>query len=306
LTGLPRPDRVVTTRSAIGKLLKNIKVIVAIGAVAIVAGLIGFFLPRFDDDQPQQDQADDCTYSRPKDSGHALKEQLTATATPGVGTINFGGARGVQFLDVTLDFSQPVPQSFLRRLVLDAPRRFYREGASLATVAIAPPTFVAPASHGHKRVTFTICVDGADVPSGSYTGIVSVFGPEGFEPLDLSVTVNARNADLFGVTLGVALFVSFLLLLLKGAADRHDETVRRFAQKSDEAIVESVRAHDANVLKDPAWWLATVVVLALGVVGAYAIYAQNPAWGDAPVSAIIAVAGAVLAPAGLRATVSGH
>jgi hypothetical protein len=285
----------------------NLKLISTLIVVAVVAALIGLLLPGLDDDQPSQGQAADCTYTSPKGSGSALKEDVTAKATPEVGTINFGGARGKQFLDVVLDFSRPVSQAFVRRLILDAPRRFYRNSASLATVSLERPTFTDPELHGRKRVAFTICVEGTDIPSGSYTGIVSVLGPDGFEPLDLTVTINARNANLFGVTLGVALFASFLLLLLKGAADRQDEKVRGYA-KADGAMPtnEDVRGHDTDVLTNPAWWLATLVVLALGVVGAYAIYAQNPAWGDAPVSAIIAVAGAVLAPAGLRAAVSGR
>ncbi len=268
---------------------------------------LGFLFPVWDDDQPDQSEARSCTYSLPEAAGPALDDEVVTNATPQQGVINFGGARGWQFMDVVVDTSRPVEVSLLRRLALDAPRRFLREGASLATVSTPRPKFSSPKLISARRIAFTVCVDGTRLPPGQYTGVVSLQGPAGFQPVDVGMTVNAKSASLFGWTLGGALIVSFALLVLKGAADRRDRDVReKVRDPKITASSEDIRGRDSEVLTDPGWWLTTIVALGLGAAAGYAVYAGNTAWGDEPLGAVISVAGAVFAPAGVRTALGGR
>jgi hypothetical protein len=278
--------------------------ILGVVLVCVASIAIGLTFPTIDDEVPDQSLRAECTYERPSESGPPLDEETTTTAIPPTGAINFGGAREWQFFDIAIETSQPITQDSADHLTVDSPRRFYREGANLTTIFAREPKFTPLRVRSPTRVGFTMCVDGSNLPSGSYTGLISVSGPEGFKPVDVSMTVNAKNASLFGWALGGSLIITFALLAFKGAADKQDKATREAAQTTKALSKKQVRRRDPKVLRDKGWWGLTLAVLGAGVGAAYLVYSQSPAWGDDAVGAAISVAGAVFAPAGLKSTLT--
>jgi hypothetical protein len=61
-----------------------------------------------------------------------------------------------------------------------------------------------PRIGGRKRVTFTVCTDGSDLPAGRYTGLVTVDGPAGMESAAVTMTANAKNGVLWWWAFGGA------------------------------------------------------------------------------------------------------
>jgi hypothetical protein len=275
--------------------------VVLIGCVGL-----GLFLPDADSAPSGSEDAAKCTYTNPASQAAELQSDVQVTVLPAAGTANFGNSRGTQALDVALQTSAPVDSDVVKGLSFIVPSRLYRENPNLTTVAVKPLAFSAPVLLSPREIGFTICVDGSELRSGSYTGSVSIVGPERFQAQSLSITVNAKNGKLFAWVLPSALVVSFLLLVLKGAADRTDRRVREEVQdqSKDANDFQNPGGRDLRVLTDWGWWIATFVVLALGLAAGYAIYADNPSWGSDALASVIAVAGAVFAPAGLRAVLT--
>jgi len=262
------------------------------------------------------------TYS----SGKSVTPPITLTPDLPAQTVNFGGGRGWKFLDVVLRASQPLPTDFdVHQLDLEVLRRLISQGDTTTTVSSRPITFTEPKLNPRRDlITFTICLTGEGLSAGHYTGAITVEGPDGIGPANLTINANAKDGTLFKITLAIAGILVFVLLVWRGAttvqtdqakqvaATVRDATVAggtitglSSAQTLQDTATKSVGARarwnlKGAVLTDPFFWLSTLISAAFALAAAFTIYSQNTAWGSDPAVDAFAVASAVLAAAGFR------
>jgi hypothetical protein len=256
-----------------------------------------------------------------------VKPPITLTPDIPAQTINFGGGRGWEFVDVVLRTSRPLPPSFaISQLDLEVLRRLVSQGDTTTTVSSGPITFTEPRLNpGRNIITFTICVDGAGLTAGHYAGAISAEGPVGVGPATLTLNANAANETLFWITVLGSGAVVLLLLVWRGATTKQSDKTKEVAAAVSTAPVDPDNQNNltglgkglqetaqnsigpkarwnlrSDVLRDPFFYLSTVISAAFAVAAAFTIYSSNTAWGSDPAIDAFAVASAVLSAAGFR------
>jgi hypothetical protein len=270
--------------------------------------------------------------------GKPIDPSVTLTPDVPAQTINFGGGRGTQQIDVVLRASAPLKELQSKRVGLEVLRRLTRQSDTLPTVTSNQPTFTYSPPRINAAgtvITFTICVDGGGLKPGHYAGALTFEGPAGLAPADLSIVVNAKDSMLAFWVLLASGFAVFALLLWRGATTVQAEKAKTVASAVAEAPTKpeeaeksvNVTVHETtvtaatavnqsqsrlrqweDVLVDPTFWGGTVLAIAGGVLAAWAVYSTNTAWGADPITDTIALGSAVLSAAGVRsfiATVAG-
>lgn len=210
--------------------------------------------------------------------------------------INFGRKRGVREVDLVLKASSRLPRSLKSsQLEIAVPRRFQRAGQNLETSLFMRPTFSEPRFiEGRRSIVFTACLDAHDVPAGSYTGQITMTGPDGLGRADMTITANAKNWRLFVWGLILALLAALLLLVYGAITKDRDDPNNPIDWK------EATKA----TLGSFSFLAQTAVSLVAALVAAIAIYSQDPAWGEDVGPSVIALAGAALAAAGVQSLIA--
>jgi hypothetical protein len=225
----------------------------------------------------------DCTRtssSTPPVVGAPLDRAVRLTSDPASEVVNFGSGRGQQSFDVVVTVEPPLPpQVRADQIALDAPRRFQRVSDRLDSARLPPPTFTEPriTTPQGDEITFTVCLRGADVRAGRYTGQVRVGGPLGVSRGSTVVTVNVKaKIGWFVGGVAVALLAAALLLFLQ---EWQSDKQTRFGR---------------------GFWIQSGIGLALAFGALYAVWNANPTWGDDGLTATLALIGTAVSAAGLR------
>lgn len=261
-------------------------------------------------------------------AGEAVSPAVTLTPDQPTQTVNFGGGRGWQFAEVVLTASRPLPSSFdPSQLDIEVLRRFSRQSETLSTVTLPPPTFTEPKLNPARDIiTFAVCLNGANLGAGHYTGAITVEGAEGVGPTNLALNLNAQNETMFLSTLIVSGVLVLFLLFWRGAATVQSDTAKGVAAEVDHAGVTAegvlevpakvapsaekavqTRARwslKTEVLTDPMFWAGTVLSTAAAVAAAWAIYAANTGWGASPVTDVFAIVSSIVAAAGFQSLIT--
>jgi len=254
--------------------------------------------------------------------GAAVKPAITLTPDLPTQTINFGGDRGWQFAEVVLSASRPLPWGFKpAQLDIEVLRQFARQSETDSSATLAPPTFTPPTINPSRNtITFAVCFDGSSLSAGHYTGAVTVEGLEGIGPTSLAFNLNAQNQALFLVVLFVTAALALFLLFWRGAAMVQSDNAKAVVAEVNMSLAEGTTvvpeqaAADAQkpikarqrfalkgeVLRDPMFWIGTLLSTIAAVAAAWSIYSANTSWGVNPVTEAFAIVSAVLAAAGFQ------
>jgi hypothetical protein len=121
----------------------------------------------------QQPNANQCKLNPGQGGGgRSLKQSVKLVSDLPSQTVNFGGSRGWEFVYVVLTATPALPSSVTSNQIrLSILRPFTRTSQTLPTATAPIPKFTEPMiSSGRDRVTFTVCLNGAGLPAGSFTG----------------------------------------------------------------------------------------------------------------------------------------
>lgn len=255
-------------------------------------------------------------------TGSEVKPTVKLAPDTAANVVNFGGSRGVQYVDVVLNATPALPQSLQADEVrLEVLHRFSRTSDKLRTTSAPPPTFTEPRiSAARNRITFTMCLDGSGLDAGSYAGSILVEGPKGLAPTSISVTENAKNLYLAGGGAVAVLALAFVFLVIRGAAARQLKTEERLVgdvantetesglgealNKQRQHQPEPVRSYVLDVFKDLNWWVTSIVALALAAGSIYGLYSADPSWGADTVGSVIALVGPAFTAVGVQSVVT--
>ncbi len=254
--------------------------------------------------------------------GGTVKPTITLTPDLPTQTINFGGDRGWQFAEVVLSASRPLPSNFKpEQLNIEVLRQFARQSETDRSVTLAPPTFTPPAINPSRTaITFAVCFDGSGLSAGHYNGAVTVEGFRGIGPTNVAFNLNAQNQALFLVVLVISAVLILFLLFWRGAATvQSDNAMAVVAEVNSSltggaSVVSQQAAADAQkpiqarqrfvlkgeVLRDPMFWVGTMLSTIAALAAAWAIYSANNSWGVNPVTEAFAIVSAVLAAVGFQ------
>jgi hypothetical protein len=278
------------------------------------------------------EQADCTRKSGEFTPGRKIDPPITLTPDAATQTVNFGGGRGYQFADVVVKASAPLPASVKPQdLDIEVQRRIVRQSDTLTTVSTNPPTFTQPRLNPRRDVIiFTVCFNGARLQAGHYTGAITVEGPPGVGPTNIAFNVNAKDLTLALVLLIVGGFLVLALIIWRGATTVQGEQAKKVAGAVNDAAepdtekatvdknamdvakttvksrarVGLLKPKGGEALRDPTFWIGTVVAILGGLAAAWAVYSGNTAWGADPITDGIALVSALLAAAGLRSVVA--
>jgi hypothetical protein len=207
--------------------------------------------------------------------------------------MNMGSLRGIGTTDITVSAAPALPKTVTPQdITLDVPKRFGRNGTGLSTAYLPEPTFSTPRIlEQGKLVAFTLCEDVSNVSAGSYVGQIIVGGPPGVEPATVAVTLNAKDAWLFDVGLGLAIILAFALLFLRGVKVNVDKPAVGATPPGRAAVA---------TLKDPlGFWAPTAIAIGAAVAAMLQVYDANASWGADTVASLLALGGTAIAAAGL-------
>jgi hypothetical protein len=256
---------------------------------------------------PSRTDAAECTGrgGPPEDPGPPLEKSVKLTPVQPAEIVNFGpgdianiAEDGTDFsfdddyaskeIDIVIAASRRLPKGLEpSHIELNAPRRLTRADTGLETVVLEESTFSTPQFiENRHRITFTLCLNPADIEAGSYTGEVSVGGPTRLGGATVAITANAKDGKLFHFGLLVALAAVTALVIYRAHEAKADKNLREVTIKSF------------------SWWATLVVALVAAYIAAISIYTQDPAWGDDQAPSIIALAGAALAGAGVHSVIA--
>lgn len=223
-------------------------------------------------------------------------------------SVNLGDDREAEEVVLRVNVSPRLSAKTTRKLSVAA-EQFANSSETGETVTFPEPTFSKLKRSGDgKRIRFTMCVDPPnDLPAGKYVSTVMLEGPSPVEPAVMTVTLNAKDGHGFIIAALIAAFVSFLVLLYKGAGEKRVAALAA-AEKltGDERTralrdAESWRRPLSACVGDLGWWVPTVASVAAAFALLYAAYDANPAWGEGGlVTNAIAVIGTALAAIGAR------
>ena len=233
-------------------------------------------------------------------AGKALKEPVQLTPDPGsqVKAVNVGADRDGEEVVYTLVTSRPISKDLAGRLSFVGDAIARTEQGAAETVAFPEPRFSKPVLSGSRdRIRFRMCVQPPrDLPAGAYTGVVDVEGPLGVEATAVTLTMNARNGELFWFGLLLTLLLAFGALAYKDMADRRKALVEQGKTPSKEWGPQW-----SETRADLAFWVTTLAALGTTFGTLYAVYRANASWGEDGLSAVAALVGTGLAAVGARA-----
>jgi hypothetical protein len=254
--------------------------------------------------------------------GATVKPTITLTPDLPTQTINFGGDRGWQFAEVVLTASRPLPTNFKpEQLNIEVLRQFARQSETDRSVTLAPPTFTTPVINPSRNtITFAVCFDGSGLSAGHYNGAVTVEGFSGIGPTSVAFNLNAQNRAFFLTVLIASALLTLFLLFWRGAARLQSDNAKAVVADVNSSLTEGASvvsqkaAADAQkpleagqrfalkgeVLRDPMFWVGTVLSTVAAIAAAWAIYSANSSWGVNPVTEAFAIVSAVLAAAGFQ------
>jgi hypothetical protein len=239
-----------------------------------------------------------------------VKLSLTADPQSANRVVNLGADREPEEVTLRVNAAPRVPPGYGQHLEVVA-EPFVSSSETGDTNSFSEPAF----SHLHvsgnrKRITFEICVDPPNsLPAGKYVSTVLVEGPPLVEAAVITLTVNGKDGGHFWEAVGLTAFLSFLVLLYKGAAEKRALLIAKAQSKPegnerDKAIVKAEEwpASLGSCLCDLGWWVPTVAAVASAFGLLYAAYEANPAWGEGGlVTNAVALAGTGLAAVGAKA-----
>jgi hypothetical protein len=216
--------------------------------------------------------------------------------------MNMAGLRGNGMSDVTVNASPPLPASVTpEEITIEAPKRIARNETGLSTAYLPDPTFSTPRilEHG-KVIAFTTCVDASKASAGSYVGQIIVGGPEGVKPATVTVTLKAKDSELF--TVGIIL-AGILALLLLGI-----RSIKVHSEKLPEpkTFPAAITATGKDIL---GFWMPTAFAIGAAVVAMIQVYDANVAWGADTGASLIALGGTAISAAGVGtflSSLTGH
>jgi hypothetical protein len=194
--------------------------------------------------------------------------------------INFGTKRVPMVIrHVTVVTDKPLPHSLLPEQINYEATTLPRTGNTLETAEFPEPTFSTPyISHDRRSISFAICLDPTGISAGKYLGTVTVDGPEGLGSASITLTVNAKDPQLFTLSWIVALLGALALLVIKDAAN---------AKKSNNDWCAAF----CTPLTNPLWYAATIFTLITTFAALYSIYTNDPAWGSSGFTSLISLVG---------------
>lgn len=253
-------------------------------------------------------EAQQCTRRAGGDRpGQAIEPAVKLAPDVAGHVVNFGGSREWQFVDVVLNADPALPRSLEPgEIRLEVVRRFTRASENLKTTWMRRPTFTQPRiSPGRARVTFTMCLNGAGLEAGSYSGSVLIEGPRGLAPASISITANAKDSTL-ALWGGVAvLALAALFLVLRGAAARQARTEEKQAKSGDaKSEPQQLTKYVGGVLKDLNWWITSIVALGLAAGTIIGIYSANPAWGADTLGSVASLVGPAFTAVGVQSVIT--
>jgi hypothetical protein len=226
-------------------------------------------------------------------AGKAVDPPVTLQSSGTADPINMGALHGTAITDITVTASPALPKDVTPgQITLDVPKRFTRNGANLNTAYLPSPTFSTPRilEHG-KLIAFSLCLNADNIDPGSYIGQVIVGGPEGVQPATVTITLNAKDQELFRVGIGLAILLAFVLLLMRGIKVNYDKTTGDTASN----FINSLKATLKDVI---GFWLPTVVAIGAAVVAMLTVYDGAPSWGADQTASLIALGGTAITAAG--------
>jgi hypothetical protein len=268
----------------------------------------------------------------PATPGKAVTPPITLTADQEANVVNFGSSRGNEYVDVILKASAALSADVTpEQIVVDVPRRLSRQGATLPSATAPKPTVTPPRiARGRTTITFTVCLSGQGLSAGHYTGTISAEGPEGLGPADIAIAANAQNASLFWIVLIASGLAVFVLVLWRGLVGNRtvatSDAAKNLAATTKEAVAGAAEGAPAQVTKEHADDIKTkadateaapsgksigvsevlIALLSTGaaVAASYAVFSDNPAWGDDSIKAAGALVGTMFGAAGLRSLIA--
>lgn len=212
--------------------------------------------------------------------------------------VNFGGGRGKKEIDFVFKSERKIPNSVLpTQLAFDIPRRWRRTDSTLETVLFPKARYTEPVIKQNRHlITFTACIDSADLPAGSFIGTMTLSGPNGLEPATVNVAVNMRDGGRFRLGLTVALLAALGLMVFQRARELKEEA----KQANTELRWVPALGRTFNF----GFVVESLIGLTTGALAAGGVYAQDVAWGDDTFPSLVSLAGTTLAAAGVQSFIA--
>ena len=274
-------------------------VILALGAIALVATTA---FGQTQEDKRKCTLKNDAHFPGP---GQIPSVKLQPAPNSQIRVVNFGNDRDPEQVSFTVTADRELKTSQVKRfnLVADPILRTGKETAEW--VAFNPPRFTEIRLSGdRKHLRFIACLNPpSNLPAGNYTGVITVDGPPGLEPTTVAITANAKNGTLFFWGVVGTLLLAGLVLLYKEVADTRLARIEEAKKGSEQDRKQASGWRPAfNSTVTNVGWVATTLFALGATFGAlYAVWDNNPAWGEAGlVGSIIALVGVGLAAVGAR------
>ncbi len=224
--------------------------------------------------------------------------------------INFAHHPGKRSTDVVLKADRRLPRSIKpENVVLDVTRSVERDDDNLETTSTRVPKFTTPRFNvARNRVYFRVCINGAGMDAGSYSGTVTASGPAPLGQVDVPLTVRVKRSSFFWSGTLVALAITLLFLLYKEL--RNDAKVKFAdwkAQRAPDAKADVLGARYFLSLQShfgiDFLVLECIVPLGIAFAAIYGIYSSTPSWGADGVAAWTSLVTAGLTAAGVRSLI---
>jgi hypothetical protein len=257
---------------------------------------------------------DECTVSNAsgKAGGEKIKPPVVLETDAGSlnRTVNIGSDREEEVISLRVDVPKGLKKrKLVKRMELVAePFTKTHETAESASITDIKFSKLDLSGDG-KRIAFLMCVDPpSGLDAGKYTSVVTLEGPPGMVAATMTVTLNGKDGGTFLTWLLITAAIAFLALLYKGASEKRSAAIAEAEKETDDAerdaALKKAERWWASVwscLKDPGWLVPTIAAV-VGSFGAlWAIYDNNPAWGEnGAVTSGLALIGAGLTAVGVK------
>ncbi len=160
-------------------------------------------------------------------------------------------------------------------------------------------------SEDRESFHFFLCLDPTSLSSGSYSGIVTVSGPDGLGHAAIQVTVNKKTSAFYWQAL-LVLLVSVVFLVYKEMTNTDRLSFSEWKVKQAAGPNLPVSAYMTD--KSARWGVGFLLIefavpLAIAFGAMYGVYSNDPAWGADTLGAWISLFGTAFAAAGLRSLI---
>jgi hypothetical protein len=272
--------------------------------VALVVGAI--LLSKIGTGESANAKAGSCSVENAEGTvGKRVKKPVKLQPAPNAQsrTINFDVNRGEKFTTFVVTAEPAVTEKLKPHLILVADPMVRTGDENAETVLFEDPMFSPLQFSGNnERITFRVCLDPPkDVAAGSYAGIITLDGPAGVEATAVTLIANVKDGSLFGAGLALTAVGAMFLLFYKEAARRRTAAIQAAGTDRDERKeAERWGPHCRDAL-DFGWFVGTAVAIAAMFGVLYALWENNPSWGDAGfVGSVVALIGAGMAAIGAK------